>query len=68
MTAYVVASLIPASKQHSPFLAIRAAFSTPEAAKAWASASGLICDVAEVPMDPEPPKVDAPAPCEAVKA
>lgn len=71
MTAYVVASLIPAAKQHAPFLAIRAAFSTPEQADAWVKASqqakATSCSVYEVPLDPEPPTVDTPAPCEAVK-
>lgn len=65
MTAYVVASLIPAAKQHAPFLAIRAAFSTPELAGAWISATqnakATSCSVYEVPLDPEPPTVEPPA-------
>lgn len=65
MNAYVVTASVPASKQHSAFLAIRAVFSTQDAADAWVKAQPAKappCAVHVTPLDPETPAPDASLP------
>lgn len=62
MTVYVVASVIPAGRQHASFGVVRGVFETPEAADAWMQAANTSrafknnpCAVFPAPLSPELP-------------